>query len=83
MKANLFSWKQQPLLQNEWLEKWSDHRRPDRKTLNITQAGTYTIKATGNVGGGSECTVEETATVVVNPKLAVSVTGIQPHARAE
>ncbi|MBK8700503.1 MAG: gliding motility-associated C-terminal domain-containing protein [Saprospiraceae bacterium] len=42
-------------------------------TLNITQAGTYTIRATGSVGGGSECTVEEMATVIVNPKLNVSL----------
>nr|HRD08314.1 gliding motility-associated C-terminal domain-containing protein [Saprospiraceae bacterium] len=57
----------------EWLRNGQTIAGQTGKTLSITQAGTYTIKATGNVGGGSECTVEETATVVVNPKLAVSV----------
>ena len=57
----------------EWLKDGQTINGQTGKTLTITQAGTYTIKASGNVGGGAECTVEESATVVVNPKLAVSV----------
>ncbi len=58
----------------EWLKNNVKITGQTGKTLNVTQAGTYTIKATGVVTGGtSECTVEQMATAVVNPKLSVSV----------
>lgn len=43
------------------------------KTLTVTQAGNYTIKATGSLQGGAECTAEVDFNVVVNPKLALAV----------
>ncbi len=57
----------------EWLRNGQVIAGQTGKILAVTQAGTYTIKATGSVGGGSECTVEEVATAIVNPVLAVNI----------
>ena len=52
------------------------------KTLSITQAGTYTIKATGNVGGGSECTVKKLPPLWSIPNWQLA-SMILRHARAK
>ncbi|MFM2393924.1 MAG: hypothetical protein RLZZ546_1906 [Bacteroidota bacterium] len=57
-----------------WLKDGVTINGQTSKTLKINAAGKYLLKATGTVGtGGSECTAESEATVIVNPKLKVNV----------
>lgn len=57
----------------EWLKNGTKINGETKPTLKITEAGSYTIKVSGNVGGTSECTVEELATATINPKLTLNV----------
>ncbi len=57
----------------EWLKNGTVINGATSKTLKITEGGIYTIKVSSNVGGTSECVVEQLATATVNPKLVVNV----------
>jgi gliding motility-associated-like protein len=57
----------------EWLRNGTVITGATGKTLKVTQAGNYMIKASGSVGGASDCTVEQTATAIINPKLLLNV----------
>lgn len=57
----------------EWQRNGATISGQTGKTLTVSQAGNYTILATGSLSGGDECTIEETFNVIVNPKLALQV----------
>ncbi len=57
----------------EWLKNGVKVNGATNKIFKVTEAGAYTIKVFGNVGGTSECIVEEMATAKVNPKLLLDV----------